>query len=303
MAATNVDAGGGLAYSDASTAYDLEHLFFFSEMDPKLHYLAEHGDLAQWDNADYRSVLFFLNGRALPDTLAPPHILQPTGYPYLKNQPLGSLVIMQPGQRVLLRVLNIGRFQHPLHLHGNHYTQIAIDGNMLATTNRNGAAGFEDYTLDAVPGSTTDAIFTWTGIGMGWDIFNPEGPTPGIAGSVRHADEHCGWHADPLISTDNVNNRTGVAGSDGYHDITWESCADHNKPVPVVFPENQDMGFGGFYGGSPYLGDVGSLPVGEGGLNPWGGMVFMWHSHSERDLTNNDIFPGGMITLMIVIPR
>ncbi len=287
--ATDLEAVG-LAYNDASTAYDVEHLFFFSEMDPRLHYLAEHGEIEQWDNADYRSVLFFINGRALPDTLAP------DGYPYLKNQPLGSLVLMKPGQRVLLRVLNIGRFQHPLHLHGNHYTQIAIDGNMLQTTNRHGAAGFEDYTLDAVPGSTTDAIFNWTGIGMGWDIFNPEGPTPGIAGSTRHADEDC-------FAGDTVNNRTGTGAPDGYHDITWEWCADHNKAVPVTFPENQDLGFGGFFGGSPYLGDVGSLPVGEGGLNPWGGMVFMWHSHSERDLTNNDIFPGGMITLMIVIPR
>ncbi len=289
---TNVDnAGaqlGGAAYNDAASYYDQEYLFFFSEMDPKLHYLAEHSGLDQWDNADYRSVLFLINGRMLPDTLAPDN------YPYLKNQPLGSLVIMKPGQRILLRVLNIGRVQHPLHLHGNHYNHIAIDGNMLKTTNRNGVTGFEDYTLDAVPGSTTDVIFTWSGKEMGWDIFNPDAPTPGIVGSTKHSDEIC---------TDDENNRTGAPGSDGHHDITWEWCADHNNPIPIVFPENQDLGFGGFYGGSPYLGDVGNLPVGEGGLNPWGGMVFMWHSHSERDLTNNDIFPGGMITLSIIVPR
>jgi hypothetical protein len=26
----------------------------------------------------------------------------------------------------------------------------------------------------------------------------------------------------------------------------------------------------------------------------------MWHSHTERELTNDDIFPGGMMTMMIV---
>ena len=101
-----------------------------------------------------------------------------------------------------------------------------------------------------------------------------------------------------------MNNRTGVVGDlDGYDDNSWEWCADHGKTMPVVLPENQDLGFGGFYGGSPYLGDMGTLPVGEGGLNPNGGMVFMWHSHSERELTNNNIYPGGMLTMMIVNRR
>ena len=48
--------------------------------------------------------------------------------------------------------------------------------------------------------------------------------------------------------------------------------------------------------------DVGSLPPGEGGLNPWGGFTFMWHSHTERELTNNDIYPGGMLTIMVILP-
>jgi len=228
--ATGVDAGGGLVYNDPATAYDKEYLFFMSEMDPKLHYLAENDALDQWDNASYKSVLFFFNGRNSPDTLAPHFI------PELPHQPYGSLVTMFPGQRVLLRVINIGRNQHPLHTHD-----------------------------------------------MGWDIYNPESP-----------------HA----CVDTLNNRTGVVGDlDGYDDSSWEWCADHGKTIPVVLPENQDLGFGGFYGGSPYLGDMGTLPVGEGGLNPNGGMVFMWHSHSERELTNNDIYPGGMLTMMIVNRR
>ena len=32
------------------------------------------------------------------------------------------------------------------------------------------------------------------------------------------------------------------------------------------------------------------------------GFAFMWHSHTERELTNFDIFPGGMMTMLIIEP-
>ncbi len=288
LTASTSPATTNLAYNDERTAYEQEYLFFLSEMDPKLHYLAEHGGLDQWDNADYQSVLFFINGRNAPDTLAADSVvanLNDAGI--LKHQPYGSLVTMFPGERILLRVLNAGRNQHPLHLHGNHFNQVARDGNLLLTTTRDGNIGIEDYTLNSIPGFTADLIYSWTGKDMGWDIYNSNSDhgtcTPGV--------------------DDAFNNLTSVATPDGFHDVTWEYCADHNKPLPVVLPENQDLGFGGFYGGSPYLGDSSSLPIGEGGLNPAGGMVYMWHSHSERELTNNDIYPGGMLTMMIVNRR
>ena len=110
---------------------------------------------------------------------------------------------------------------------------------------------------------------------MGWDVFGHK-PSDGIA------------------CTDNNN--------DDFDDTTREYCPNHNQPIPVTLPELQDLTFGGFYSGSPFLGAAGSLPPGEGGLNLNGGMFFMWHSHNEREIVNNDIFPGGMMTMMIVEP-
>ena len=26
----------------------------------------------------------------------------------------------------------------------------------------------------------------------------------------------------------------------------------------------------------------------------------MWHSHTEREIVNNDVFPGGMLTMLII---
>jgi hypothetical protein len=28
----------------------------------------------------------------------------------------------------------------------------------------------------------------------------------------------------------------------------------------------------------------------------------MWHSHNEKEITNNDIFPGGMMSMFLVVP-
>ena len=51
---------------------------------------------------------------------------------------------------------------------------------------------------------------------------------------------------------------------------------------------------------SGQLGALGSLPPGEGGMNPDAGFTYMWHSHTERELVNNDVFPGGLMTMLII---
>jgi hypothetical protein len=91
--------------------------------------------------------------------------------------------------------------------------------------------------------------------------------------------------------------------ADGYDDMTSEYCADHGKPFPVILPGDQELTFGGFWSGSPFLGTLGMLPPGEGGLNPNGGYVYMWHSHTEKEMSNFNIFPGGMMTMLIVEPH
>ncbi|HEX6205219.1 MAG TPA: hypothetical protein VFZ29_05370 [Solirubrobacterales bacterium] len=67
-----------------------------------------------------------------------------------------------------------------------------------------------------------------------------------------------------------------------------------------MLPEQQALTFGGFWSGSQYLGSLEPLPPMQGGLNPAGGYSFMWHSHTERELTNDDVFPGGMMTMLLV---
>jgi FtsP/CotA-like multicopper oxidase with cupredoxin domain len=246
------------AYEHADTEFDQEYLFLLTEMDPRIHQLVEYGLTDRVNNTDYEPVLWFINGRTGPDTLADANI------PWMPFQPYNALARTHPGERVLLRVIGGGRDLHPFHTHGNNFTLIARDGRLLESAPGAGPdLGVSDYTIQTLPGATYDAIFTWTGEKLGWDIYG-------------HAS------GDPMEPN--------------------EYAADHGKPFPVILPELQSLTFGGFYSGSPFLGTLGSLPPGEGGLNLNGGLFFMWHSHTEKELVNNDIFPGGMMTMVIIEP-
>lgn len=261
------------AYGHADTAYDQEYLFLLTEMDPQIHHLISLGWYGAIDTTNYKPVLWFINGRNGPDTMADAFV------PWLPHQPYNSLPRIHPGENLLARFVAAGRDLHPFHTHGSHIRIIARDGRLLQSAPGAGPdISFENYTLQTVPGATYDALFKWTGANIGWDIYG----TPSVSPDLAHS------------CIDNTG--------DGFDDTTAEFCADHYVELPVILPELQDLTFGGFYSGSPFLGAAGGLPPGEGGLNLYGGMFYMWHSHTEKELVNNDIFPGGMMTMLIIEP-
>lgn len=279
------DMGEGYAYNHPDTAFDHEYLFLLSSMDPKVHQLAEQGRFAEIDMTKRWPVYWFINGRAGPDDLVPQFVS------WLPHQPYNSTPRMTPGQRVLTRIIGADQDQHPLHLHGNHYYEIARYGRLLQTASGTSLASRGKFTTLSVPGQTVDAIFTWTGEKLGWDIYGT--PADGIASHSCNGIDLAACTADGNPSD---------CGTAGYDPTTHEYCPDHGKPFPVALPENQNLAFGGWWSGSPFMGQGEPLPPGEGGLNPFLGFFFMWHSHTEKELTNFDIFPGGMMTMMVVEP-
>lgn len=263
------------AYNHPDTAYQREDLFLLTTMDSRIHDMVEVQGVAALQLTDYLanyvSNYWFINGRNAPDTMAQAFA------PWLPSQPYNSMPMMHPGEKLLMRVVNAGRISHPFHHHGNHARIIARDGRLLESIPGIGPdLALSEFTIQAVPGETTDAIFEWTGKGLGWDIY-------GTGADYAHT------------CVDNNN--------DTFDDTTSEYCPDHGKAFPVTMPELQSLTFGGFYTGSPYLGVLASLPPGQGGMNPDAGYVFMWHSHTEREMTNFDIFPGGLMTMLIIVPH
>ncbi|PYT67606.1 MAG: hypothetical protein DMG39_23430 [Acidobacteria bacterium] len=321
------------AYDHASTCYDREYLFQFAEMDPKVHAAA----LAQVTAAGnctagapgcslsvptepYQPAYFLINGRSMPDDMDPNYALE---YPH---QPYNGNPHMHPGELTLIRVIGQGRWQHPFHEHGNHVRILARDGNLiLSQTDATKLGGRLEFTTDTTPGQAFDGIFYWSGKGLNWD---PYGHHPGSS--------------DPsatLACTPDANGyNTGAPTAINF----WEWCQDHNKPVqvapfgdvasggPATLPDPNIFANGPWYGGSPYLGPdatlraTGCMPSGAAQTNapncgatgstppsgtiansPSGeaGFAFMWHSHNEREITTNNIFPGGMLMMMLVDSR
>jgi manganese oxidase len=263
------------AYGHAGSGYDHEYLSLLTEMDVRIHQEVETGAYDTVDTRDYKPVWWFINGRNGVDTVSADN------NPLLPNQPYGSIIRTRPGEKVLLRLIGAGRDPHPYHTHGNHFTLLAKDARMFESNP--GVSGPDrttpGFTNETFPGETYDMLFSWTGSGLGWDMY---GYT----------------HTTQPTYCDASDNAT----VDYPADMMSQSASDRCKKLPVNLPELQELTFGPFYSGSPYLGNAGALPPGEGGFNANNGYFFMWHSHSERELVNFNIFPGGMLTFLIVEP-
>jgi FtsP/CotA-like multicopper oxidase with cupredoxin domain len=300
------------AYNNPSACYDREYLFQFSELDPRIHRQAEEqAGLACTKptgcmvvaTEPYHPTYFMINGRSMPDDMDPNYAVQ---YPH---QPYNGNPHMHPGELTLLRVIGTGRAQHPFHQHGNHVRLLARDGNLILsqTPGSTNLAGPLLFTTTTTPGMAFDGIFQWTAKNLNWDVY----------GHPSDTGETCTPDAN------GYNTTGGGASVNAPNYFEW--CADHKRPLeskpfgnvgsggPVTLPDPNIVANGAWYGGSPYLGPdatqraVGGTPIPPSGTvanspSDEAGFAFMWHSHNEREITTNNIFPGGMMMMMLVDP-
>jgi hypothetical protein len=191
------------------------------------------------------------------------------------------------------------------------------------------------FTTTTTPGQAMDGLFYYTGKGLNWDMYghNPKSAdpmaklpcTPDVNGYNTGKDattavnyfEWCQDHNKPMQAA---------------------PFGDVAAGGPVSLPDPNIFTNGAWWGGSPYLGPNGTAratfssascgPVknssgvttgincsgGTSGTTPPSGTIanspsseaayaFMWHSHNEREITTNNIFPGGMFMMMLVDSR
>jgi FtsP/CotA-like multicopper oxidase with cupredoxin domain len=322
------------AYNHALTCYDREYLTQWSEMDPRIHKQVED-QLKLIANCPttagvqfscptkldvvtepYHPNYFLINGRSMPDDMDANYA------PNYPNQPYNANPHMHPGELILLRVIGQGHWQHPFHEHGNHVRILGRDGHLLVSqTNPNLLAGRMEFNTDTTPGQAFDGIFYWSGKGLGWDIF---GHTPGNTGNPQCSPDANGYYTNHSPSPAAIPTYdTGgnlISGAANY----YEWCADHDVPLeanpvgkvggggPMTLPDPLIVTNGLWYNGTPYLGpdaverSRGTAPLQPGialqNPPPESGIAFMWHSHNEREITTNDVFPGGMLQMMLVDP-
>ncbi len=306
------------AFDHPSACYEREYLFQFAELDPLIHKQAQqqaalpcnqNSGCMSIDTEPYHPAYYLINGRSFPDVADPEYA---SIYPH---QPYNGNPHMHPGELVLVRVIGQGREQHPFHEHANHLRVLARDGNPLVTST-NKLAGPLLFTTTTTPGQALDAIFQFTAKNLNWDVYahtsdTPDGSPEGGGGGK------CSPDANGYFTTG--------SGATGAEPNYYEWCADHKKPLenkpfgqvgsggPITLPDPTILANGPWYGGSPYLGPdatmraVGPTPIppsGTVGNDPGAeaGFAYMWHSHNEREITTNNIFPGGMMMMMLVDP-
>jgi len=208
---------------------------------------------------------------------------------------------------------------------------LARDGNMILSSDNTDLAGSLMFNTDTTPGEAFDGIFYFSGRGLNWDPYghNPNstdpnaklGCTPDVNGYNTAAPndinyfEWCQDHNKPVEA-----NPIGDVPGGG----------------PVTLPNPNILTNGPWYGGTPYLGPDATLRGGGNqaclynnngtstitqtspgtsvcsSLQPSNiqanpanerGWAYMWHSHNEREITTNNVFPGGMLMMMLVDSR
>jgi FtsP/CotA-like multicopper oxidase with cupredoxin domain len=155
--------GTKYAYNDGdgSTRYDREFAFMITELWSAAHWRDAHIQVSDW--TDYDPSFWLLNGRGYPDTIAAngetdlaTGSLAPTGR--LQSQPISSLVTCNTGDRVLLRMSNLGYQNHTMSVDNIDLQIVAKDASLLK-----GRDGVTNYittnTVDVGPGESRDVIF------------------------------------------------------------------------------------------------------------------------------------------------
>jgi FtsP/CotA-like multicopper oxidase with cupredoxin domain len=317
------------AYDHPKSCYDREYLFQWAEMDPNIHKQAlaqvtalngctagAAGCTLNVATEPYHPAYFLINGRSMPDLMDGNFAAE---YP---NQPYNANPHMHPGELTLIRSIGQGRWQHPFHEHANHVRILGKDGNMiLSQSDQNSLAGLLMFDTDTTPGEAFDGIFYFTGRGLNWDPYghHPGGTT--TATQPCYPDANGYWTANSPNFTNSTVNPAGYKVTNYY-----EWCQDHNKPLerapfgdvptggPATLPDPNIFTNGAWYGGTPYLGPdattrsagpTSNLQPANTQANPANerGWAYMWHSHNEREITTNNVFPGGMLMMMLVDSR
>lgn len=159
---------GNYVYNDgvpkthpASSYYDREFVVFLNEINAKAHYYDAHIQVFDW--SEYSPDFYTMNGRVYPDTLLPnydPMISVPNNPDgsvadgeRLRYQPISTLIKCNAGDKVLLRIVNLGYAQHAMATTGLPMKVVGKDAIYLKNI----------YTTNEVylgPGESYDVIFT-----------------------------------------------------------------------------------------------------------------------------------------------
>jgi hypothetical protein len=161
------------AYNDSSTAFDRHFAILLNEIWSNFH--DGDRDIQETIPTDYDPQWFTLNGRCYPQTVLPndsdtlPDSLRiqtdnANNGDSEPSQPVSALVQVNPGERVLLRLANLGYQQHAMELPGIPMNVVGQDATFLGAGSSLGVTyadrRYTTNTLYMGPGEARDVMFT-----------------------------------------------------------------------------------------------------------------------------------------------
>jgi manganese oxidase len=275
-AAVGPGTGSGSLYG---WQYDKDYVLLLSDADIRQN-LAEENAKA-FNNVLYQPQYWFINGLSFPNTI---HagvgfnwnnwILTHPGYdPFIVGSISAPSVSGTPGEKVLLRVINMGFQTHPMHMHGFHGKIIGSDARGWDFANPPGTPfgmGMEKNTLTIGSGETYDWLL---------DFGQQKIAAPSYA---PNATDHA--------SGDSLQG-TYAPGTESRYTANGPVSNTDLAALPIPDP---------FTPGSNYI--EGPVVTGAVAHTPMSGQFFPFHNHEDYKATNNGVYPGGMFTMLWTTP-
>jgi FtsP/CotA-like multicopper oxidase with cupredoxin domain len=296
----NGGPGQGFGGTEFGFQYDKDYIMLLSEVDVRGH-ADEEGTYGlatdvpaplvpaqTWDPfpynwAQYKPQYWFINGLSFPNTV---HANFPSGYTFADwltahpgYDPLITGSVSTPngywgtkGQKVLIRVINMGFETQPMHMHGYH-------GKILGSDQR-----VWDWANQPLAGKTPPTAF---GLGL-------EKQTLTIGSGETYE-----WLVD--FGQQSFQSTYPVGTQSRYDPTT--NLPVPNTSDPLQFPAIPDAGDPA---GPPYIGGptvTGVVDILTGGPPLFTATQFFpFHNHDDYKATNNGVYPGGMFTMLVPTP-
>ena len=146
------DFGHAVHHGDGSTAFDREFTLLVNEIWSISHDHDEDIQESIW--TDFDPDYFTINGRVHPQT----ELLN--GDPAVPDQPVSSLMQCNGGDRVLLRLANLGYQQHGMQLPGIQPLKVVGEDATLLRSTGGADLSYATNTIYIGPGEARDVIFT-----------------------------------------------------------------------------------------------------------------------------------------------
>jgi FtsP/CotA-like multicopper oxidase with cupredoxin domain len=268
--------------------YDKDYVMLLSDTDIRQHKSEQVGFVgggAVFNPVDFKPQYWFINGLSFPNTVHATAVAGAGAFNFANwltahqgYDPLIAGKAGSGGQKVLVRMVNMGFETQPMHMHGFHakvlgsdqrpwtWAQSPVTGLGLEKNTISIGSGEEydllyDFTTQAAtstyPG--TDSSFKPAGSGNGTETrYNPVGNVP----------------------QSNTFNGPPPVGNPLYPAI----------PDPFAPPAVPPL---------TYIG--GPVVTGAVGL-PGTSQLFPFHNHDDYKATNNGVYPGGQFTMIVPLP-